>query len=409
VPAILRSPVWPDPRAKPPHRAVEIDWSHPLSRGLALLCLANEGGGPSQDLVGRRGGVLVGSGAGIWGPTLGEITGDIRLGYGVGSSVALSYVELTPTIAVSDSTTATATGMTVLVSHGVLPGAGGAITRRYWICPWLAVSNAGADVLFYTWGVAGAGNFDDVVSKHRRRYVATWTPSDSTLRVWGDKVLLSTHQDTRGIDPTRHGSTVRLGGHTSGVGDGNVFVGYLALWRRALTDSERDWVTDEPFAFLRSVIRRRWFVPPAGAVPVSATASPPWEAVARVAPVGKSTPWESLSPVTPQSGVSPWEALTRATAATTGPWEALARVSTARAVPWEGLGRIVRPGSVAWESVQPVSRSLTSAWEGLSRVAKTAVGAWESGGLVGVLRSIPWEAAGQGILRRLRTLLWVGE
>jgi hypothetical protein len=207
------------------------------------------------------------------------------------------------------------------------------------------------------------------------------------------------------------------------------FVGALALvaWLPGVAWSERQliqWVHD-PFAFLIPA-RRLWalgFVP-AGGVTVSASASPPWEAVARVsptsrvgpweavarlAPVARSAPWESLARVAPQSGVSPWESVTRATAATTGPWEGLARASTARAVPWEGLGRMVRPGSVAWESIKPVSRSLTSAWEGLSRVVKTAVGAWESGGLVGVLRSIPWEAAGQAILRRLRTLLWVGE
>jgi hypothetical protein len=201
----------------------------------------------------------------------------------------------------------------------------------------------------------------------------------------------------------------------------------LVAWLNAAW-SERQllqWVND-PFAFLIPA-RRLWapgFVPPTGGVPVSASASPPWEAVARVsptsrvgpweavarvAPVGRSAPWESLARVAPQSAVSPWEAVTRATAATTGPWEGLGRASTARAVPWEGLGRIVRPGSVAWESIQPVSRSLTSAWEGLSRVVKTAVGAWESGGFVGVLRSVPWEAAGQAILRRLRALLWVGE
>jgi hypothetical protein len=184
------------------------------------------------------------------------------------------------------------------------------------------------------------------------------------------------------------------------------------------------WLQAEPYVFLRPVVRRRWFVPAAAGTPVSASASPPWEAVARVtptsvvspweavarlAPVASSTPWESLAPVAPQSGVSPWESLTGATAATTGPWEALARASTAPAVPWEGLGRIVSPGSAVWESVQPVSRALTSAWEALSRVATAAVSAWESGGLVGVLGSIPWEAAGQAILRRLRTLLWVGE
>ena len=42
---IRRSPIWPDPRVKPPFGAATIDWEHPLTRGLAACWLFNELGG----------------------------------------------------------------------------------------------------------------------------------------------------------------------------------------------------------------------------------------------------------------------------------------------------------------------------------------------------------------------------
>lgn len=40
-----------DPRVKPPFGAAEIDWAHPLSRGLVTALLFNEGGGLPSDLA----------------------------------------------------------------------------------------------------------------------------------------------------------------------------------------------------------------------------------------------------------------------------------------------------------------------------------------------------------------------
>lgn len=46
MPYILRSPIWPDPRVKPPLGAARIKWGHPLAPDptrLPLLCLFDEG------------------------------------------------------------------------------------------------------------------------------------------------------------------------------------------------------------------------------------------------------------------------------------------------------------------------------------------------------------------------------
>src|SRR3990167_4956320 len=51
-----RSLLWPDPRVKPPFGAAEVDWSHPLARGLAFLSIFNESGSGVVDLVTKLGG-----------------------------------------------------------------------------------------------------------------------------------------------------------------------------------------------------------------------------------------------------------------------------------------------------------------------------------------------------------------
>src|SRR3990167_2034237 len=38
-----RSLLWSDPRVKPPFGAAEVDWGHPLARGLIAVYLFNEG------------------------------------------------------------------------------------------------------------------------------------------------------------------------------------------------------------------------------------------------------------------------------------------------------------------------------------------------------------------------------
>jgi hypothetical protein len=429
VPAILRSPVWTDRRFQPPPHGVEVDDAHPLSVGLRWVVA-----GSHQEVATRQPPVQVGPNT--------QILQD--RGGRTWSNTSLSQVATVgwpfPSRMASDSgrqCTLVVLGALGFGMGGAPSDSGGVVVISYratgWTSPWISLqfgrpfntdriaqfhyASAGTSVGVTTTGVFWLINEWHSYVVVRNSGVVTFYRDGATI----ETVTLATDTD---VDWGERRPIELMGKNfgASNATDGSIAM--AAIWMRALSSAEILQIYAEPYAFLRPVIRRRWFVPPAGAVPVSASASPPWEAVARVsptsrvgpweavarvAPVGRSAPWESLARVTPQSRVSPWEALTTTSAARTGPWEGLARTSSGRGVAWEGLGRIVRPGSVAWESIQPVSRSLTSVWEGLSRVAKTAVGAWESGGLVGVLRSIPWEAAGQGILRRLRALLWVGE
>jgi len=47
-----RTPLWPDPRVKPPFGAAEIDWGHPLARGLRVASIVFDGTQPiPNDLV----------------------------------------------------------------------------------------------------------------------------------------------------------------------------------------------------------------------------------------------------------------------------------------------------------------------------------------------------------------------
>jgi hypothetical protein len=49
---VKRSPLWPDPRVKPPFGAARINWGHPLAHGLRACFLLHERAGMAYNLVG---------------------------------------------------------------------------------------------------------------------------------------------------------------------------------------------------------------------------------------------------------------------------------------------------------------------------------------------------------------------
>lgn len=51
--AVKRTPLWPDPRVKPPYGSVVVDPGHPLAPS-SLCLLMNEGGGAVSDLAGGQ-------------------------------------------------------------------------------------------------------------------------------------------------------------------------------------------------------------------------------------------------------------------------------------------------------------------------------------------------------------------
>jgi hypothetical protein len=51
---IKRSPLWCDPRVKPPFRTARVNWGHPLATGLEACFLLNERAGPAYNLAGAR-------------------------------------------------------------------------------------------------------------------------------------------------------------------------------------------------------------------------------------------------------------------------------------------------------------------------------------------------------------------
>src|SRR5262245_43754444 len=61
-----RSRLWPDPRVKPPYGSVEIDFGHPLGRGLTGCWLFNEEGGFPGNLARGRERLDVFTGVPAW-------------------------------------------------------------------------------------------------------------------------------------------------------------------------------------------------------------------------------------------------------------------------------------------------------------------------------------------------------
>lgn len=238
---------WSDPRVKPPYGGAEVDWTHPLASGLKSLLLADEGAGDLFDR-GTTPAIASRSSGATWEPSA------------VGT--ALTF----------DNTTSAA-----VTVPNVIATLNGPFTQA--VCCRLTDQ---------------AGSYTIIGKKDasRSRLILLWTP---TLRVLDENVayilqpnytafdrwawVFWTHTAASGVAGT---STLYWDGakqaetgytfafdtsateHLIGSTTTLPLLGEVAgtrIWNRALSASEVLWATVEPYAFLRPIIRRRYFVP----------------------------------------------------------------------------------------------------------------------------------------------------
>ena len=228
MPHIRRSPIWPDPRVKPPFGAAEIDWSHPLARQLHIVQLYR------SDLISDvfKNGIERITSRGLSIPALTEI---------------VTYRE-----ALAPTTTSPFTwcfSMLGYVNRGdsvTFLSAGDRVSRIYNGATYIAriqtagfVSidiDCGADadfrsIITATWGDGTWSGYRNGIPQGSSA-VANHLVSANTVNWWD-----------------------------GGYGSGDFDVIYLFTWTRSLSDSEVLWHAYEPYAMLRPVIRRRWFIP----------------------------------------------------------------------------------------------------------------------------------------------------
>jgi hypothetical protein len=236
-----QSRLWPDPRVKPPFGAAEIDWGHPLSQGLVAAWLFNEGAGrvlrdyansaisasitdPTNILwqPGPRG-LAIRSQANA-GTTRG-ISLSPALATGVTFTWATRITPVTLADSFQDLFTVNASTGVYLLSSGKIQWYNSAVSNTAILAgsthSYMLQNIAGSALTYYLDGIA-----DGVVAARGNELI--------------DGMLNDSSSETF-----------------------NGFCDYQYFFRRALTIDYAQWLSAEPYAFLRPILRRRYFVPAA--------------------------------------------------------------------------------------------------------------------------------------------------
>lgn len=252
-----RSLLWPDPRVKPPFGAAEIDWGHPLTNGLVIYIPFNEGGGVvAQNLVG---------GPPLSNNTLGKMWRTARDGIGVGGASGAGNVAI-PVDPIG--------GLASFAAYSWFDHGGSLnVTALLGIGRWndgLGVPDTflnryGGGDLQRTILAFSGGNIDSTIT-------AGWV-SGARNSLCQNVTAASLTTYTNGI---ARGTVASTGTMTAASSGYNVFFGTAgshatmgpypsaglaaALWTRPLAVGEILWLDKEPYAMLRPIVRRRYFV-----------------------------------------------------------------------------------------------------------------------------------------------------
>lgn len=260
-----RSILWPDPRVKPSYGSVEIDRAHPLASGLGYVYLANEGAGILHDLVKPR----TADGFGVtltnptWGPspgglahvdTIWQTTPDAEL-YGATDISVLVVLR----DALNTSVIQTLTG----VYDGI-------------------VTNFGAWRLMIDDVDTAFNSFQFRLGASPTKVNTSTTTRQAGLHAYGFVIHGSTDliycRDGGYVETKSHSVALagqancrpQIIGATAATGVQTVAT---LMWTRALATADMQWATAEPYAVLRPLIRRRYFVAAAGPTIIEATGS----------------------------------------------------------------------------------------------------------------------------------------
>lgn len=266
---------WSDPRVKPPYGSVEVDWGHPLARGVEFVTLLNEGAGGPLELTQRRIGALLGATPPLWGATgkgiglIGQTnTAENGIDYGnlpYLANIAAATASWAFLINPKDATECN------LAERGDLTFDAegwqiGDLSAAGWLA--LRVSNSASSNTRAAINTPPLGKSSSVV------FVFDGTQTGSNIKIYLDGVAQSHAFDSNGDgsgfgdDTTGPRHKVRLMFQDSA--NAKSFTGQMAyayIWKgRQLQASDALRLHAEPYAFLRPIIRRRYSVPAAGGI-----------------------------------------------------------------------------------------------------------------------------------------------
>ncbi len=262
-----RSLLWPDPCVKPPFGAAEIDWGHPLASKIVGCWPFNDvGGGTAIDLALGANGALVNSpslraaNAGlvldfasasdqyvnVGNPAQLQITDAITVATGYFLTTIPANVASFQLVAKDKNTGGRAYTLDVNRNTGAVPASG----LRFYISGGL-----GLDII--TEG-------RNPIATDLRTAVGSYRTSDKLLSLYinGAKRAEQTAATSGIATATANVLFARreYAGFTEPL-NGQLF--YVMIWNRKLSDSEVRWHAAEPYAMLRPIVRRRYFVPAA--------------------------------------------------------------------------------------------------------------------------------------------------
>lgn len=259
---LKRSPIWDDPRVKPPFGAAQINWGHPLAGNNLVHCfLLNEAAGAIHDIAGSRRRVT----ATMNGPTWVETRGGRGLNFVRASSQWVDLGPMPATGPYTDDVTVVVRFVptnTALTNISTMLGTGTSDNFSKEFTLWTGNTPNTAE---FRWGdidaVTGIETLTTLTAGVQYD-VAGWrqgSPSD-----WRRRIYLNGRQDNASTIATNisQGGSLALG--RDGAGGARYFDGqiiFAIVYDRALSDIEIHSLYVEPYAFLQPVIRRRYFVP----------------------------------------------------------------------------------------------------------------------------------------------------
>jgi len=252
---IRRASLWSDPRVKPPFKAAEVDWQHPLARHLVGCWLFNAPYNIPFDMVQQTPGTI-GFGTPLWTSAGGQMSGiDVE----APECLHVAHAVLSPAFPwkVVPPAATFLYGVTLDITNEVQilsSKAGGADGPFIWISATGFVTTRfvelGSDTTATTALVAGryavvGGVYTGVNQQPVMKGIREGTPTAITFVTETGVYHIgsrSDHAANRSMDGRLH---------------------WHFVWNRLLPDVELLQMTIEPFAFFRPIIRRRWFVPAA--------------------------------------------------------------------------------------------------------------------------------------------------
>jgi hypothetical protein len=261
---VHRSPVWDDPRVKPPYGSVEVDWAHPMALNLVSAFLFNEAAGVPVNILNQAIATSFPDGPGAWGKGVKGSALSFQGSFGDDLGFTLSGTSSTANVTMASQFLLS----TLDLWRPILKST--AVTSTW---AGLTTSGDAAHDFTFSWDNAGqeynAATGLTLVTGVPYTGIASLTPTGAELRL-GSPTDIKTYTDANANTAQSMDGLWRIGRDSSNFMYLHGLVFSSTIWQRTLTTSEQLQYIAEPYAFLRPIIRRRYFVP-AGAAAAGST------------------------------------------------------------------------------------------------------------------------------------------